>query len=193
LAWLTPPALAFFACGFLMLASHGAYYGFFSIHLEHLGYARTFIGLAWALASAAEIGVMVLSGRLFGRFALERVFAVSIAAAVLRWAVLGSAASPAAILFAQLLHALTYGTFHMASVLFVDRLTPPSAKNLGQALNNALTYGLGLTVGFFANGALFGALDTFGLFRSSAAVALFAGAMLALLCRAQSRREGERR
>lgn len=192
-AWLTGPALAFFACGFLMLASHGAYYGFFSIHLERLGHSRTFIGLAWALASTAEIGVMVLSGRLFGRFSLERVLAVSIAAAVLRWAVLGAAASPAAILLAQGLHALTYGTFHMASVLFVDRLTPPSAKNLGQALNNALTYGLGLTVGFFANGALFGTLDTFGLFRSSAAVALLAGAMLALLCRSQSRREGEKR
>lgn len=190
-AWLTPTAWLFFACGFLMLASHGAYYGFFSIHLERLGFARSFIGLTWALASAAEIGVMVLSATLFARFSLERVLAVSIAAAVLRWTLLGTAGSAAAIVFAQLLHALTYGTFHMASILFVDRLAPPSAKNLGQALNNALSYGLGLTAGFLANGALSGALDTFGLFRASAAVALLAALALALLCRAQSRREGK--
>jgi PPP family 3-phenylpropionic acid transporter len=65
-AWLRPQVFFFLACGFLMLVSHGAYYGFFSIHLENLGYSSTFIGMNWALASVAEIGVMVFSGALFG-------------------------------------------------------------------------------------------------------------------------------
>ena len=51
----------FLFCAFLMLVSHGAYYGFFSIHLETLGYSKTFIGVSWALASAAEILVMINS------------------------------------------------------------------------------------------------------------------------------------
>ncbi|MCK7511327.1 MAG: MFS transporter [Desulfobacterales bacterium] len=56
-----------------MLVSHGAYYGFFSIHLATLGYTGTFIGGAWALASAAEIVAMLYSEAIFKRFALERV------------------------------------------------------------------------------------------------------------------------
>ena len=56
-----------------MLVSHGAYYGFFSIHLENLGYGSTFIGIAWALASTAEILVMIKSDKIFDRFSLENV------------------------------------------------------------------------------------------------------------------------
>src|SRR4030042_5493790 len=40
----TRPVIWFLICSFLMLMSHGAYYGLFSIHLEHWGYSKTFIG-----------------------------------------------------------------------------------------------------------------------------------------------------
>ena len=172
-------SLAFIFCAFLMLVSHGAYYGFFSIHLAQLGYSNTFIGLSWALASTAEIVVMVFSNALFSRISLERAIGVSFAAAALRWALLGWITSPAGILLAQGLHALTYGVFHMASILFIDRLVPAAAKTLGQAVNNALTYGLGLMVGFFLNGALYGVIGSAGLFKLSSLIALTGGALLA--------------
>jgi len=93
---------------------------------------------------------------------------------------LGSVSAPAAILLSQLLHAMTYGTFHMASILYMDRLSPPDAKNLGQAVNNALTYGLGLMAGFFINGALYGTMGCFGLFQVSAGFALAGGAVFGI-------------
>jgi PPP family 3-phenylpropionic acid transporter len=167
----------FLASAFLMLVSHGAYYGFFSIHLERLGYASSFIGLSWALASAAEILAMIYSEAIFRRFSFERVLAASFAAAVLRWAVLAVVTSPAAIALSQTLHALTYGTFHMASILYIDRLSPADAKNLGQAVNNSLTYGLGLMAGFFLNGYLYGVLGTAGLFQTSALIAAAGGGL----------------
>jgi PPP family 3-phenylpropionic acid transporter len=171
--------VVFLTCGFLMLASHGAYYGFFSIHLETLGYSSTFIGLSWALASSAEILAMLYSESIFSRFPLERVLLASFAAAALRWLILGTVSAPAAILLSQFLHAMSYGTFHMASILYMDRLSPPDAKNLGQAVNNALTYGLGLMAGFFINGALFGVMGSFGLFQVSTLLALGGGAAFA--------------
>jgi len=176
-ALLQRRSLAFIFCAFLMLVSHGAYYGFFSIHLEQLGYSNTFIGLSWALASAAEIVVMLFSNALFSRICLERAIGLAFAAAVLRWAVLGWVASSAGILLAQGLHALTYGVFHMASILTIDRLVPAAAKTLGQAVNNALTYGLGLMVGFFLNGALFGIIGSAGLFKLSSLIALAGGVL----------------
>jgi PPP family 3-phenylpropionic acid transporter len=175
-ALLLRRSAVFLTGGFLMLVSHGAYYGFFSIHLETLGYSSTFIGISWAVASSAEIVAMLYSEAIFSRFALERVLTASFAAAVLRWLILGSVSAPAAILLSQLLHAMTYGTFHMASILYMDRLSPPDAKNLGQALNNALTYGLGLMAGFFINGALYKTMGCFGLFQISAWIALAGGA-----------------
>jgi PPP family 3-phenylpropionic acid transporter len=180
----------FLACAFLMLVSHGAYYGFFSIHLATLGYTGTFIGATWALASAAEIFAMLYSETIFKRFALERVLLASFAAAVLRWWVLGASASAAVILLSQVLHAMTYGTFHMASILYMDRLTPAGAKNLGQAMNNALTYGLGLMAGFFINGYLYGVTSSFGLFQVSSLIAL-AGGLLFAAFQVRGRQPGE--
>jgi PPP family 3-phenylpropionic acid transporter len=167
----------FLFCAFLMLVSHGAYYGFFSIHLENLGYGSTFIGFAWALASTAEILVMIKSEKLFDRFSLENVLFVSFLVAASRWLILYFAGSTVVILLSQILHAVTYGTFHMASVLYIDRLAPEQAKTLGQAVNNALSYGLGLMVGFFINGYVYEITGSHTLFLMSALIAL-AGGML---------------
>jgi len=168
-------ALVFLFCAFLMLVSHGAYYGFFSIHLENLGYGTTFIGLTWALASAAEILVIIRSDRIFKRFSLEAVLIFSFMVAALRWFILFFAQSTPAILLSQVLHAVTYGTFHMASILYIDRLAPDKAKTLGQAVNNAVTYGLGLMVGFFFSGYLYEITGSFVLFIISCLIALSGG------------------
>jgi len=167
--------LVFLFCAFLMLVSHSAYYGFFSIHLENLGYGSTFIGLAWALASTAEIVVMIRSDRIFGRFSIESILIFSFMAAALRWFILFSARSAAAILLSQILHAATYGAFHIGSILYIDRLTPGKAKTLGQAANNAISYGLGMMVGFFFNGYLYEIIGSFNLFMISCQIALFGG------------------
>ena len=162
------PTIVFLASAFLMLVSHGAYYAFFSIHLAQLGHGASFIGLCWALASTAEVVVMINSARLFARLSFKRVLAISLAAAVLRWGILYAFSSAAIILVSQLLHAITYGSFHMAGILYMDELAPAADKTLGQALNNAVTYGLGLTVGFFISGALYEAGQSADLFLYSA-------------------------
>jgi PPP family 3-phenylpropionic acid transporter len=46
-------------------------------------------------------------------------------------------------------------------------------------VNNALTYGLGLMVGFFLNGALYGIIGSAGLFKLSSLIALAGGVLLA--------------
>jgi len=175
---LTPRFIVFLFCAFLMLVSHGTYYGFYSIHLENLGYGNTFIGISWALASIAEILVMIKSHRIFKRFSLDNVLVFSFMVAALRWLGLFFAVSPAALLLLQLFHAITYGTFHVASILYIDSLTPDETKTLGQAVNNAITYGLGLMVGFFINGYLFETMGMFKLFMISSLIALSGGVLL---------------
>lgn len=165
----------FLLCGFLMLFSHGAYYTFFSIHLANLGYGSFFIGACWAVAVGAEIVVMLFSERIFKRFSYETVLIASFGAAVLRWTGLGFAESVSALLTLQLAHALTYGTFHMSSILYIDMLAPEDAKTLGQAANNAVTYGLGLMAGAFLSGLLYQQIGVRALFEVSGLLALTGG------------------
>lgn len=167
--------IIFILSAFLMLLSHGAYYGFFSIHLQNLGYSTTFISLCWALASTAEIGVMLFSSSIFKKFSLKGVLIFSFAAATARWIMLYMFDGAEAILLSQISHAVTYGTFHMASILYVDHLIPKEVKTLGQGINNALTYGLGLMVGFYISGNLYENLGTPLLFALSALLAILGG------------------
>jgi PPP family 3-phenylpropionic acid transporter len=180
--FLNRRVILFLFCAFLMLVSHGTYYGFYSIHLENLGYGNVFIGIAWALASIAEILIMLNSDSIFRRFQLEDVLVFSFIVAAVRWFALYFVISPTGILLLQILHAITYGTFHVASILYIDSLSPDETKTLGQAINNAVTYGLGLMVGFFVNGYLFEIIGLFSLFMISSAIALAGGLLFKFTC-----------
>ncbi len=168
----------FLLAAFLMLVSHGAYYGFFSIYLESLGFTTGFIGFAWALASIAEITVMAGSGAIFARFDLKTVLLISFAAAVFRWLLLFSTTSAMVILFSQLLHALTYGAFHIASILAIDRLSTEGGSTFGQAVNNAVTYGAGMMTGFILSGVFYDLFQGY-LFLASSGCALVGGIIMA--------------
>jgi PPP family 3-phenylpropionic acid transporter len=172
---ISTKVVLFFACAFLMLVSHGAYYAFFSIHLNKLGFDNFFIGLCWAMAVGAEIIAMFFSERIFRRFDYETVLLFSFGIAVLRWTGLWATQSATGILVLQLTHAVTYGTFHMASILYIDALAPTETKTIAQAANNAVTYGLGLMVGFFISGALYEKFGSPALFAISGFIALLGG------------------
>lgn len=173
-----PATLGYLGAAFLMLVSHGTFYGFFSIHLKGLGFDGTFIGVAWALAPLSEILVMVYSERIFRRFSVENVLRFAFGIAALRWLVLYLTATPAVVLASQVFHAATYGAFHIAGLLYIDRMAPDRSKTLGQSVNNALTYGLGMMVGLFLNGVLYERIGPFALFGFSSLTAAAGGALL---------------
>ncbi len=172
---IQPRVLIFWICGFLMLLSHGAYYAFFSIHLTQLGYDEVFVGLCWAVAVGAEIVAMMFSERIFRRMRYETVLSLSFAAAVLRWGGLWVISSGPGLVLLQVTHAMSYGTFHMASILYMDSLAPAEAKTSGQAINNAVSYGLGLMVGFMLSGWLYSRVGSAALFGLSGLIALAGG------------------
>ncbi len=163
--------IIFLLCAFMMLVSHGMYYGFFSIHLSKLGYDSIYIGVAWALASLAEIVVMVNSKWIFKHIAYEKALLFSFGVATVRWVLLGYVTNAVFILLLQTLHAVTYALFHVASILYMDFLSPGETKTLGQAVNNATTYGLGLMAGFFLSGVLYEHLNASAGFVTSGGIA----------------------
>jgi PPP family 3-phenylpropionic acid transporter len=139
---------ALLAAGFCMAVAHGALYAFYTLYLRERGYSGTTIGALWTLGVVAEIGVFLYLRVLLRRFALSAILLASFIAAGLRFAAIGALGGSLAVLvIAQLLHAMTFGAHHAASVAAVQRLVPEAARARGQALYASLSYGAGGAVG----------------------------------------------
>lgn len=142
------------ACFFIQV-SHGAYYGFFSLHLKHHGYNEALIGLIWALGVFAEIGVFLWMDALFRRFSLQKLLMVSAVATAVRWQIVAWLADISWILVpSQLLHLATFGIYHAVAIQLVRRCFPKVLQGQGQALYSSVSFGLGGAVGAWISGQL---------------------------------------
>ncbi len=173
-----PEILAFLAACLLMQASHGAYYAFYSIHLEAKGYGDSAVGALWALGVGIEVLVFVNMHRLLTRFGARRMLLASLALAVLRWLLIGAFVELVAVqLLAQGLHAATFGTFHAAAIHLVHHYFPGPTQGRGQALYNSVSFGLGGAIGSLIAGSLWagaGPLATFAAASGLAGLGLIA-------------------
>ncbi|MCW3148256.1 MFS transporter [Stutzerimonas stutzeri] len=174
-----PGVLAFYLSVGLMQLSHGPYYTFLSIHLEALGYARSTIGLLWALGVVAEILLFLGMARLLERFTLRQVLAASFLLAALRWLILGGLADHLALLLiAQLMHAATFGSFHAAAIHFVQRSFGSRQQGQGQALYATLA-GVGGALGALYSGYSWSSLGPQWTFAIASLAALAAAVIIA--------------
>jgi PPP family 3-phenylpropionic acid transporter len=175
----SPGVLAFYASVALMQLSHGPYYTFLTLHLEHLGYSRGLIGLLWALGVVAEVLMFLSMSRILTRFTLRHVLMASFLLAALRWLLLGNFAEHLSVLlFAQILHAATFGSFHAAAIHFVQRSFGPDQQGQGQALYAALA-GTGGALGALYSGYSWNVLGPNWTFSIASLAALAAAVMIA--------------
>ncbi|ASK34012.1 MFS transporter [Alcanivorax sp. N3-2A] len=139
---------AFIAASFLMQASHGPYYTFYSIYLSDLGFSKFTVGLLWALGVIAEVGLFLVFHRLLRRFPLRSLLIASLLLAALRWAMIGLCGAHLGwLIAAQLLHAASYASFHSASIAWVQHTFGEHHAGQGQALYSSLGYGAGWAAG----------------------------------------------
>lgn len=160
------PIVIFLASVTLMQLSHGPYYTFLTLHLIDLNYSRTVIGWLWALGVLAEIGLFVIMPWLLRRVRLKRIILISLVLAALRWWLLGFYADTLMVLlFVQILHAATFGSFHAAGIHFVQRYFAAHKQGQGQGLYVSFS-GVGGALGALYAGytwQAFGASLTFAL------------------------------
>ncbi len=175
----SPGVLAFYLCVALMQMSHGPYYTFLTLHLERLGYSRGVIGMLWALGVVAEVLVFLVMSRILTRFSVRRVLMASFLLAAVRWVLLGTFAEFLwVLLFAQTLHAATFGSFHAAAIHFVQRSFGARQQGQGQALYAALA-GTGGALGALYAGYSWNALGPAFTFSIASVAALAAAVIIA--------------
>lgn len=170
-----PQVIAFFAVCFLVQFSHGPYYTFYSVMLQEQGYTRGAIGLLWALGVMAEIVLFVVMPRLLEAFSLRGIMLVSLLLCVLRWGLTGLWPDQLHVmLFAQLLHAATFGSLHAVGIALVQHYFDAATRGRGQALFSSLGFGAGGAVGAVLAGQLWAPLgqNVFLLAAGAAVVAI---------------------
>ena len=160
---------------FLMQASHGPYYAFYTLYMEQAGHGRSVIGGLWALGVIAEIGVFLVMHRWLPRFGASALLLTALALTVVRW--LAVAAFPGSLTLmaaAQTLHAASFGVYHAAAIHLIHVWFRGRHQGRGQALYSSLSFGAGGAAGSFAAGHLWAGVGPAATYLAAAAVAAVA-------------------
>ncbi|MEY3218896.1 MAG: hypothetical protein RIT27_253 [Pseudomonadota bacterium] len=151
-----PAVLALLMGCFLMQASHGVYYAFYSPYLTLQGYSKTWIGALWSLGVLAEIVLFLLMPYLSARFNQKTLFLTAFFLAGLRWLMIAWGANMIIVLLsAQLLHAASFGLYHVVSIQLISKYFSGRYQGRGQALYGSVSYGIGGSLGTLYAGYLY--------------------------------------
>lgn len=133
--------------GWFAMSSHGS---FFTLFLEQRFEMKSGAWV-WTLGAIAELPVLFYGGWLLRKMRMGPMALVSLLAASMRLALYAVAPHVAVVMVAQALHALSFGTLHIAAMSFIRRTTPHHRRGLAMALYMAAAMGgpgmLGSTLG----------------------------------------------
>ena len=150
-----PEVIAFLVICFLLQISHGPYYTFFSIYLEQYDYSRVLIGQLWALGVIAEVFVFLFMHKWLPYFGIKAVLLISLLLTSLRWVLIALFPdSLSLIIFAQLLHAASFGSFHAAAIAWINQYFKGKTHGRGQAIYSSVSFGAGGAIGSLYSGYL---------------------------------------
>ncbi|WP_299196906.1 MFS transporter [uncultured Amphritea sp.] len=178
---LRPQVVVFFLICLLIQFSHGPYYTFYSVLMDSLGYSRTEIGLLWSVGVVAEVLIFILMPRLIGGLGLRKLMIISLLLSVLRWLLIGLIPENLSLmLFAQTLHAVSFGVLHVVGIALVHHYFSPSNHGQGQAMFSSFGFGVGGALGALCSGMMWENLGAAATF-SVAAIAVLIAALCATI------------
>ncbi len=118
-ALLRPAVLIVIVAGALTLASQATWNGFGAIRLKDLGVPQSLIGLVWAAATIAEIG-MFWAGPILARWmGPYGILMIAAAGSALRWTLMAFDPSAPVMVLVQMMHALTFSCAHLGVMGFL--------------------------------------------------------------------------
>lgn len=170
--------------------SHGPYYAFFSLYMRDYGYSDAGIGLLWAFAVFAEVIVFIFMPAWLSRFGALALFTFSFLVSALRWCLMAYLPSSLpVIVFAQALHAVTFGVYHAAAMALIDRWFPSGFQVRGHSLYSGVSFGVGGALGVLMAGRLWLEWDGSDVFLLAALVSFLGFLIAGWLCRFVGARE----
>ena len=143
-----PDVAAFFASTALMVAAHTSLYVYYSLYLEQIGYSKPVIGYMWSVGVLVEIVFFYFQSAVIARIGARGLMMLAFSVAIARFALIGVGAGWfALLLFAQVLHALTFAAHHASAIIAMQKWFSGSMQARGQALYMSIAYGVGGSAG----------------------------------------------
>jgi MFS transporter, PPP family, 3-phenylpropionic acid transporter len=136
-------------------ASHAMMYSFSSVHWTSLGFDTLTIGVLWACAVLAEVGLFGFSNRVIGRLGSPLLLCVGLGGGIIRWVGMAFATSETAFGILQSLHAVSFACAHLALMHFIRLNVPGNLRNTAQGLYAALAGGVLLSSVTWMSGPLY--------------------------------------
>jgi len=150
-----PTFWPFLAITSLLQGAHAAYYGFGAVYWQDIGISETYIGYFWSVGVVGEIFFLAFGKRFFGNVSIAMMFAIAAAGSVIRWSTLGYAVDIAPIMLSQLLHGVTFGVAHMASMRYMAERVAEEDAVATQAIYAALPFSLAIAMLTFVSGLFY--------------------------------------
>lgn len=139
--------------GGVIMATHGAYYAFGTLHWRALGFGNRTIAGLWAFSVLIEVVLFWFARRLTG-WGARRFLLAGAAAAIVRWALFPLLTVPAAVYGMQMLHALTFAATHLGVMMAIGAVATPGHTVRLQA-SYQMAAGLLLATATIAAGPLY--------------------------------------
>lgn len=172
---LQKPVIVFISITVLLQISHGAYYTFFSIYLEQLGYSKSAIGLLWSLGVFSEVILFWQFHRLLHLLSWRGWVMISLILTAVRWLLISLQADQLILLLvAQVLHAFSFGAMHAVSMRYIQHYFSRANQAQGQALYSSIGFGLGGAIGAWGCGIFWNKLGGDQVFALSAVITVVA-------------------
>lgn len=127
---------------------------YFLIYMEDAGIQRSAMGFALALATVAEIPVMLASNWLMRKFKSRGMMVIGLSFIGLRLILLALFPQPVFIFSLQLIHGLTFAAVWLAGINYVAENAPPGLLATTQAIFGGVMMNLGSALGNSIGGAL---------------------------------------
>lgn len=142
-----PVVYSFFLIELIMLFSHAPFYSFYSNYLSQNGFSTSQIGLLWSVGVIAEIIMFAYATFFLTRWSWRHLVMLCLLMTGLRWLTVGLFPSSFLVqFFAQTIHALSFGLFHMIAMRVIFQNFSAGQQGRGQALYSTM-WGLGVASG----------------------------------------------
>ncbi|QWZ58983.1 MFS transporter [Acinetobacter pittii] len=142
-----PTVAAFFTIEFILLFSHAPFYSFYSNFLKSLSFSTSQIGFLWAMGVFAEIFMFSIAAKVFQYFSWRILVIACLILTSIRWMLVAIFSHDfIGQLFAQCLHAFSFGLFHLIAMRVIFQNFSAGQQGRGQALYSTM-WGLGVAFG----------------------------------------------
>jgi len=146
--WKRPGVRRFLLVALLMQMGFGAFYVFYTLHLQANGHSGSEIGALWGTGVLIEILMFWQAPRLLERFGAQSLMAFCMGVTVLRWVVTALFAAQLTVMFAaQMLHAFSFAIFHACCMRQMSEYFPGKRAAAGQSLLYGFSSGVGGVLG----------------------------------------------